>query len=120
MTQWKKNDNQLIKIMLDLADIADKKQETPFEEEMGLGYKVFSEYVRGGVKEIIELKSNFYEALDCIDHARNNLRYNEAVLEKIFGRIDLNVYNDNDIARFKALADQIEKEKYSEVSEDND
>ena len=36
--------NNLIKIMLNLADLADEKQETPFDHEMGLGYRAFTSY----------------------------------------------------------------------------
>lgn len=35
MTDWSNGINNLIKIMLDLADISDEKQETPFDRIKG-------------------------------------------------------------------------------------
>ena len=57
MTDWSNGINKLIKIMLDLADISDEKQETPFDMEMGLGYRAFTGYIRKGCKDIIDLQS---------------------------------------------------------------
>lgn len=109
---------RLIEIMLNLADIADEKQETPFDEEMGLGYRVFTGYIRSGAKEIIDLKSNYYSACERMEYAKMNLKSNEEILQKIFGRTDLEIYNDDEIARFKALADEIQKEIDKEVEAD--
>jgi hypothetical protein len=64
MTNWSNGINKLIKIMLDLADISDEKQETPFDREMGLGYRAFTSYIRSGIKEIIELKRDYFSALE--------------------------------------------------------
>lgn len=110
---------RLIEIMLNLADIADEKQETPFDREMGLGYRAFTGYIRRGVKEIIDLKSKYYSACECEEYAKSNLRDNEEILERIFGRTDLEVYSDEEIARFKALADEIQKEIDEEVNTDD-
>lgn len=111
---------RLIEIMLNLADIADERQETPFAAEMGLGYRAFTTYIRNGVKEIIDLKSNYYSACESKEYAKMELKNNEEILQKVFGRTDLEVYNDDEIARFKALADEIEKEIYAEVNADAD
>lgn len=110
MANWSDGINRLIKIMLDLANIADEEQETPFDRKMGLGYRAFTAYVRRGCKEIIELQSNYYSACESREYAKMELKSNEEILEKIFGRTDLDVYNDDEIARFKALADEIQKE----------
>lgn len=108
---------RLIEIMLNLADIADEKQETPFDQEMGLGYRAFTLYIREGIKQIIDLKRDYFSAKECEEYAKMELKSNEELLEKIFGRTDLEVYNDDELARFKALADEIQKEIDKEVAE---
>jgi len=120
MANWSDGINNLIKIMLDLANIADEEQETPFDRKMGLGYRAFTAYVRRGCKEIIELQSNYYSACESKEYANMELKSNEEILEKIFGRTDLDVYNDDEIARFRALADEIQKEIDEEVNADEE
>jgi hypothetical protein len=117
MTNWSNGINKLIKIMLDLADISDEKQETPFDREMGLGYRAFTGYIRKGCKDIIDLQSKYYSAHEREEYAKMELKINEELLEKIFGRTDVDVYNNEEIARFKALADEIQKEIDAEVEE---
>lgn len=119
MTDWSNGINKLIKIMLDLADISDEKQETPFDREMGLGYRAFTGYVRNGVEEIIRLKSEYYSVRESKEYAKMCLKDNEEMLEKIFRRTDLDVYTDEEIARFRALADEIQKEIDEEVNADD-
>ena len=120
MTDWSNGINNLIKIMLDLADISDEKQETPFDREIGLGYRAFTGYVRKGAEAIIRLKSEYYSARESKEYAKMCLKDNEEMLEKIFGRTDLDVYTDEEIARFRALADEIQKEIDEEVNADED
>lgn len=117
MTRSSNDIVRLIGIMLNLADIADEKQETPFDKEMGLGYRAFTSYIREGVKDIINLKRDYFAACESKEYAKIELKCNEEILEKIFGRTDLDVYNDDEIARFKALADEIQKEIDEEVAE---
>ena len=54
---------------------------------------------------------------DAKEYAKMELESNEELLEKIFGRTDVDVYNDEEIAMFKALADEIQKEIDAEVEE---
>lgn len=120
MSQWANDVNRLIKIMLDLADVADARQETPFDKEMGLGYRAFTSYVRKGVQEIIDLKRDYFSACESREYAKMELKENEKILEQIFGRTDIEVYTDDELARFKALADEIQKEIDAEVNADED
>ena len=62
MSKWADPINQIIKIMLDLADLADEKKETPFGDELGLGCYAFSNYVRKGIIEVINLRAKYYSA----------------------------------------------------------
>ena len=103
--------------MLDLANIADEKQETPFDAEMGLGYRAFTHYIRNGVEEIVRLQHDYYAACESKEYAELGLKSNEETLEKIFGRTDIDVYNEEELVRFKALADEIQKEIDVEVEE---
>lgn len=118
MTDWSNGINRLLNIMLDLANIADEEQETPFDRKMGLGYRAFTGYIRKGCIDIIELQGKYYSALEREEYAKMELESNEELLEKIFGRTDVDVYNDEEIARFKALADEIQKEIDTEVNAD--
>lgn len=112
--------NKLIMIMLNLADIADEKHITPFENEMGYGYRAFTNYIRSGIKEIINLKQDYFSALEMRDYAKWELEENKAILERIFGRSDIEIYSDDEISRFRALADEIQKEIDEEVNTDDD
>lgn len=120
MTDWCNGINKLIKIMLDLADVAEIRQKTPFDKEIGLGYRVFTSYVRKGVQGIIDLKIDYFLACESREYAKMCLKDNEEMLERIFGRTDLDIYTDEEIARFRALADEIQKEINVEVNADAD
>ena len=110
MADWSNGINRLVEIMLNLANITDEEQETPFDSKLGLGYRAFTSYIRKGCKEIIELQGKYYSACERREYAEMSLKTNEEILEKIFGRTDLDLYNDDELARFKALANEIQKE----------
>ena len=101
-----------------IADVADIRQKTPFDKEMELGYRAFTSYVRKGVQGIIDLKRDYFLACESREYAKMCLKDNEEMLERIFGRTDLDVYTDEEIARFRALADEIQKEIDEEVNAD--
>lgn len=117
MTRYDNSIARLIEILMNLADISDEKQETPFDREMGLGYRAFTAYIRKGIKDIIDLKSDYYSACESKEYAKSDLKHNEEIIKKIWGRTDLDVYTDEEIARFKTLADEIQKEIDAEVEE---
>ena len=118
MTDWSNKINRLIKIMLDLANISDEEKETPFDRKMGLGYRAFTSYIRNGCKEIIDLQDNYYSALESKDYAERMLKSNEEFIERIFGDLNVTEFNDEEIARIKAVVDAIEKE-WEEEDEDS-
>lgn len=101
--------NKVIKILLDLANIADEKQETPFDKEIGLGYRAFSSYAREGVQEIIKLQGDYYTACEMRDRAKTDFEDNEELLKRIFGTTEVTEYNDEEIAKIKAVVAEIEK-----------
>lgn len=100
--------NKLIKIMLDLASKAEEHKETPFDIEMGLGYRAFSGYVMSGVKDIIDFQSKYYSAVESERLVKSELKDNEETLESIFGSLYVPDYNDEEIAKIKAVVKEIE------------
>ena len=104
------NVNKVIEILLNLANIADEKEETPFDKEMGLGYRAFTGYIREGVQGIIKLQSDYYSACYSRDMAKEELKDNKELLKRIFGTTDITEYNDEDIAKIKAVVKEIEKQ----------
>jgi len=108
--------NYLIKIMLNLADLADEKEETPFDDEMGLGYCTFSGYVRKGIIEIINLRANYYSVRERAERYKNDLKANEEFLTEIFGTKNIADYqlSDDEKNRIKAVVAEIEKKWESE------
>ena len=116
MSKWADPINRIIKIMLDLADIADEKEETPFDDEMGLGYCTFSKVVRKGIIEIINLISEYYSAVKRAEQANNSLKINEEFLTEIFGTKDIADYqlSDDEKSRIKAVVKEIQEKWESE------
>lgn len=112
MSKWTDPINQIIKIMLDLADLADEKKETPFGDELGLGCCTFSNYVRKGVKEIIDLRSKYYSANQRAEQYKSDLTDNKELLAEIFGTMDITEYSlsDDEKGRIKAAIRELEKE----------
>ena len=101
--------NRTIQIMLDLANLADQKKETPFESDMGLGYRSFSGYIRKGVQEMITLQNEYYSVCESRDWANSSKESAEELLVKIFGTKEVTEYNEEEIAKIKAVVSEIEK-----------
>lgn len=103
------NVNKLIKILLDLANTADEKKELPFDKELGLGYRSFSNYVREGVQGIIKLQSDYYAICERYNMAKEELEDNKKYLKYIFGTSEVTEYNEENIAKIRAVVEEIEK-----------
>lgn len=112
MSKWADPINKLVEIMLNLADLADEKKETPFGEELGLGCYAFSGYVRKGIIEVINLRAKYYSATQRAEQYKSDLRNNEELLAEIFGTMDISEYplSDDEKGRIKAVARELEKE----------
>ena len=91
-------------------------QETPFDDEMGLGYCTFSKIVRKGIIEIINLISEYYSAVKRAEQANNSLKINEEFLTEIFGTKDIADYqlSDDEKSRIKAVVKEIQEKWESE------
>lgn len=101
---------RLIDFCLQLADIADQKQETPFNDVLHTGYGAFSAYMRKGVKEIIDLKQDYYQALFRKSLAESSEKDARNFLEECFGDSEIDSINDADKERIITLCKQIEAE----------
>lgn len=113
--------NRTIQIMLDLADIADEKQDTPFGSELGLGYRAFSGYVRAGVVQLIKLKDELHSVKERADYYKACLEENEELIEEIFGRKDAyDFFTEEEKARIRAVAEDITNENRKMMEEEDD
>lgn len=101
---------RFIHICLELADLADQKEKTPFDTELNMGYRAFSGYIRQGVKEIIDLKQDYYGALSRRKIAEQSEKDARDFLQECFGDSEIDSINDADKERIIALCRQIEAE----------
>ena len=101
--------NKAVEIMLNLAKLTDEKQETPFEHDMGLGYRAFSSYFREGCQGIIDLQSEYYRMKESKEYAQGCLKTNEECLEEVFGSTEVPEFNDEEKAKIKAVVEEILK-----------
>ena len=110
---------RFIQICLQLADIADQKKETPFHDELSMGCMAFSGYMRQGVKELIDLKQDYYQALFRKNLAEQSEKDARDFLQECFGDSEIDSINDADKERIIALCKQIEAE-WEEEQNDSD
>lgn len=101
---------RLIDFCLQLADIADQKQETPFNDVLHTGYGAFSSYMRQGVKELIDLKQDYYNAMFRKSLAEQSEKDARDFLQECFGDSEIDSINNADKERIIALCKQIESE----------
>ena len=101
---------RFIQICLQLADIADQKKETPFHDEISMGCRAFSGYIRQGVKEIIDLKQDYFNILSRMEIAEQSEKDARDFLKDCFGDSEIDSINDADKERILAVCKQIEAE----------
>lgn len=121
MSNWNDPINRMIQILLNLANIADEKKETPFDREMGLGYRAFTSYVRQGVKSVIDLQGKVYSEQEKAEYAKISLEDNEECMIDLFGRKDAAEFFDDDEKKkirelVKQFTAEAEKEADNEVN----
>ena len=101
---------RFIQICLQLADIADQKKETPFHDELSMGCMAFSGYMRQGVKEIIDLKQDYFFTMSRMEIAEQSEKDARDFLKDCFGDSEIDSINDADKERILAVCKQIEAE----------
>ena len=105
-----RNIYRFISLCLQLADMADETEETPYTNDFGLGYAAFSGILRGGIKEIVDLKIDYYRAVEREKLSRMSEKDARDFLQECFGDSEIDSINDADKERILALCNQIRKE----------
>lgn len=105
-----RNVYRFIPICLQLADLADEKEETPFDENLHMGYRAFSGYIRGGVKELIDLQNDYYGMVLRADIAKKSEEDARDFLYECFGDREIDSINEADRRRILAICDKIRRE----------
>ncbi|WP_019124672.1 hypothetical protein [Peptoniphilus grossensis] len=73
--------NRFLKISLDSADLVETFElVNPFTDGLGLGRRNYSESIRQGVKEVIDLKQENIKLKDRLEYALDDLKaYGEVI-----------------------------------------
>lgn len=73
--------NRFLKILLDSADLVETFDFiNPFTDGVGLGIRSYPEYIRQGVKEVIDLKQENMQLKDELELAQDELKgYREVI-----------------------------------------
>ena len=101
---------RFMSICLQMADMADEKQESPFDNGPHMGYRVFSGYMRGGVKEIIDLQNDFYNMAFKAEFAQKDADDARDFLQQCFGDREIDSINEDDRKRILSLCNKIRQE----------
>lgn len=110
------NINELVRICLDMADLADTHGEqgsTPdFLNEMGVGFRAFSRKLRRGVIEIINLQDRYHREVDNARLAKLDKEEMQKFVEDVFGDADVCelTFSDRDKQRIQEFMRQLEAE----------
>ena len=101
---------RFISLCLQLADRADAQGETPFNDVLHIGHRVFSGYMRGGVKEIIDLQNDFYGTVFRAEYAERDEKDARDFLQECFGDREIDSINEDDKKRIIELCQKIKRE----------
>jgi len=105
---------RFIPLCLQLADLADAQGETPFNDVLPnglhMGYRTFSGFMRGGVKEIIDLQNDFYNMAFKADFAQRDADDARDFLQQCFGDREIDSINDDDRKRILSICNKIRQE----------
>ena len=105
-----RNIYRFMSICLQLADMADETEETPYTNAFGLGYAAFSGILRGGIKEIVDLKIDYYKAVEREKLSRMSEKDARDFLQECFGDREIDSINEDDRKRILFLCDKIRRE----------
>lgn len=101
--------NNLIKICLDIANIADRKGEegNAYLEDLGLGYRALSISLRQGAKAVIDLQDDYSKALEHRRYAETGEKEARNFLQEVFGDGEIDTINENDKQKIKDFVKDI-------------
>lgn len=112
---------RFIPLCLQLADLADAQGETPFNDVLPnglhMGYRTFSGFMRGGVKEIIDLQNDFYGMAFKAEYAERDEKAARDFLQECFGDREIDSINEDDRNRILFLCNKIRQEWESNGAE---
>lgn len=83
---------ELANLALKIANIVDRHGENgdfSFADELGLGYRALSQYLRQGVKAIIDIQENYSNAKERMNLSESSEREARDFLKDIFGDEDV-------------------------------
>lgn len=87
--------NRFIQILLDISDYYDNKLDgdpdfkgDELTNSIGLGYLALTAHIRHGVKEVLNLKSLYYNARELESYYESSCKSKEAFMQDIFGEED--------------------------------
>ena len=106
--------NRFLKTCLDIADYYDSKGDKDSDylgdemtEEIGLGYRALTGYLRKGVKEVIDLQMNYHTACEQRNYHKSIEKHQEEYLLDVFGDAEPYSINDKDKQRIKEFVQSI-------------
>lgn len=108
---------KFISICLQMADMADVRQVSPFDNGLLIGYRAFSGYMRGGVKDIIDLQNDFYGMVFRAEYAERDEKDARDFLQECFGDREIDSINEDDRNRILFLCNKIRQEWESNGAE---
>lgn len=119
--------NNMLKICLNIADYYDNKGDTDEDflddeltEELGLGYRALTNYLRKGVQEVISLQMNYHSACQQRNFEKSIQESQKEYLLDVFGDEEPYSINDKDKQRIKEFVQSIFAEWDLESENGND
>lgn len=117
----------MLKICLNIADYYDNKGDTDEDflddeltEELGLGYRALTNYLRKGVQEVISLQMNYHSACQQRNFEKSIQESQKEYLLDVFGDEEPYSINDKDKQRIKEFVQSIFAEWDLESENGND
>lgn len=89
--------NKLVELSLRIANYVDehgRNGDTDLGDELGLGYRTLSSYLRDGVKAIVEIQEDYQIAMERRELAEINEEEIRDFLTEIFGDEEPETLND--------------------------
>lgn len=103
----------LIRVCHDLAEVIEEKHNkyADLANDVGMGYKVLTGYLRQGIIEVVELESRCWKEKEHRALARGELKDNIDFIAELFGDIPVELLaeltNEEEKAKLKKVADEI-------------
>lgn len=114
----KRNDiNRLLKVCLDIAEWVDDKSDTDKNwyggelcDDIGLGCRALSGYLRSGIRAVMELQEKYHRANERRNLAEISEKEMRDFLQDVFGDEEPHTINDKDKARIRDFVQNLMKE----------